>query len=288
MKNNSYKLNYSAAVILSALFFCDSAFSAVEIEVVNERFVDEEKHKYTIKGIYDDVKVHYTFHTDHTSEVTSGTSLISLDDGETFYIIAKDEDSDMNEKICLHTTSVEVSNLLGKYLLKITGRYNVKMSNPVVAKVFEKKSEDIHGLKTRNVRLKTTFNTSYDFLFFNDNLKVERILDVWLTPKISGINAKPLLQHVWKATGFPQMDEALKGTTSLLKGYRLRSALTQTVTDKKGEAVETKITTFVKSIKTIKKLPSKLFEIPTCTKVGSSDMEKSIEHMLFVISGKPL
>lgn len=285
-------MNHVAIFTLTAIlyFSCGSVFSAVEMEFVNERIIDGETHKYSVKGSFDGVKAHYAFHTDDNSEVTSGTSIISLDDGETYSIISEGESEygGVNEKNCHHTTSKEVSDMLGKFLLKITGRFNVKVTNPVVTKVFEKEAEEIHGLKTKHVRMKTTFNANYKFLFFNNKLKVERMLDVWLTPKIVGLDTKPLLQHVWKATGYPQMDEALKEASKSLKGYRLRSSLTQTITDKKGKATETKITTFVKYIKKIKELPNNLFATSGCTKVDSYTMEQNIQHMLFVIAGKPL
>lgn len=283
-------INYIKTAFTATIFLLvwTAANAAVEVEIVNERVVKNKKHVFIVKGIFDGEKVRYTFHTDDNSEIISGTSIISLDGGKTNYFIGIDEDSEDNEVVCHLWTNKESIEILGKYLLKVTGKFNVKVSDPVINKVFEKKAKAIHGLPTKHVRLKMNFNASYKFLFFDDILKVERKVDHWLTPKVEGIEAKPILQQSYRVTGYKQMDEVLNKVSKFLKGYKLRSEVVQTITDKKGKVKETRITQYIKSINTTNNLAEDAFKLPSCTKVDSYDMEQQVKHVLFVLAGKPL
>ena len=178
--------------------------------------------------------------------------------------------------------------MMGRYLLKTTNRFNINMTNPVVTKVFEKKVGDINGLPAKHVRMNAKFTASYNFLFFDNTLNVDRQIDTWLVPIIEGVETKPIFQRSWQITGYEQLDTALKGFSKSLKGYRVRNEVVQKITDKKGKESITKIVQHIKSIKKINRLPDNTFKIPECTKISSYEMEERVKHLIFLLAGKPL
>lgn len=275
-------MNRKWFVYIGAFFYMSSAQAGIEIELLNERTVKEKKHDFTVKILLEGKKARYTFHTDYSSDVVSGSYLLSLDGGKSAYFVDAQEDT------CHKWSNQEFIQMIGKYLFKITGRFNVKVSEPEFSKIFEKDAEKIHDLPVKHIRIKAGFTVSYKFIFFKDNLQVERISDTWLTPNIGDIQTKPLLQQNVQTTGFQKLDKVFLEAANVLTGYQLRNELTQTVTNKKGEKTVTKIIQQVKSIKQRENFPDNTFKLPECTEIDSYDMEDRVEDLLLVIAGEPL
>lgn len=282
---NYIKLFFISVVIL---LYCDNAFSATELEFINERTIKGKKYTYTVTGLFEGKKARYTFQTEDGAGFVSGTYLLSNDGGKTTYFITDNEDIDEDEKICHQWTNREFVQILGKYLLKTTKSFNVKITNPSVTKVFEKETDDVNGLPAKHIRLNAKFTASYKFLLFDNILNVERQIDSWVVPKIEGVETKPILQRSWQISGYNQFDKVLKDTAESIKGYRVRNVIAQTITDKKGKKSVTKIVQHIKSIKKTDKLSEDVFKIPSCTKISSYDMEVRAKHFISLLAGDPL
>lgn len=274
-------LRYSILAVI-CISYMGLAHSATEIEIANERTIKGKKHIYTIIGIFQGTNSRYTFHTDDSSGISSGTYLISHDGGKSAYFVNTEDNT------CHQWTNQEFVEMLGEFLLKTTNKFNVKVTEPVIIKELEQQGDEFLGLPTTHIRIKVNFTTSYKFLFFDDTLKVERLINTWLTPQIEGVDTQPLLQRSWQTTGFKEVDRALSGLSRSLSGYRLRSDIVQTMTNTKGKQSSTHITQYIKSIKELDKLPDNSFKIPACNKIDSYEMKKQVKQLLMVLAGKPL
>lgn len=280
------KVSLRLLIFVFSFSLCSVVFSAAEIELENIRTVNDVSNRFSVNALYDGDKARLTFHTNDASGVVSGTYLLSIDGGKTIYLISDNEENE--ETTCYKWSNQDFVHVLGKYMFKITNRYNINVSDPVTTKVFEKDAEKIHGLPTKHIRITSKFNANYTFLFFSDELKIERQFDAWVTPLIEGVKTKPILQRTWQATGYRQVDKMLIEISELLNGYVMRSELVQTITDKDGEKTITRIVQNINSVKLVDSFPVDTFKLPACEKSDSGDMEKRAEHLLFVMFGQPL
>ena len=276
---NTYK---SSCILAATILYAVAVQAAVEVEVFNERIIDDKSYTYSIKILYEGKKSRYTFYTGDDAKIAHGSYLISLDAGESAYFI------DSEENTCHKWTNQELVKILGSYLLKTTQRFNVKVSAPKITRVSEEDSPSLHGLPIKHIRIKADLVVSYKFLLFDDTLQVERISDNWISPGIPGIETKPLYMRTWQVTGFQQADDVLDNASRYLPGYRMRTEILQTVTNKKNKKKQTKIIQYVKSIRQVENLEESLFVIPDCERIGSDQMEQRVKSLLLLIAGKPL
>ncbi len=255
------------------------AHAATEVEIITERIADGEKQAYTINAVFQGKKSRYSFHPQNDADSDSGTYLLSLDGEETAYFL------DTNENSCYHWNNEELAQSLSSFLLKTTDRFKVKTTDGEIVKVFEKDVESIHGLPAKHIRINIRFTTSYKYMFFKDKLESERITDIWVTPNIEGIDAQPLFQSSGEYTGNKKLDQNIRTIIGPDAKHRLRSEVTQTTIDKKGEESSIKLLQYVKSITEIEEFPDENIDFSSCINVDSKMMEKTFKALLKELLG---
>lgn len=269
------KINYLAIALL--LFSIGQAHGATEVELVNERTLDGEKQMFTIKALYDGRKSRYTFHRPDDKKVGNGSYLFSLDSGKTYHYI------DTNENICRQWDSEELANTLSQFLLKTTDKYNVKASDLEIKIILVEPADAMHGLETRHIRIKINYTASYKYLLFKGHYRIEREVDLWVTPKRENID--PVLQKIWQYTGNDELDQKIQdivGPEDVT--YLLRSDIQQTRIDKKGEQSNMTMHQYIDSITEIDNLPDRTFVMPDCRNVDSKQMKKKFTELLKKLS----
>lgn len=266
------KITYGVITLL--VFYLGQAYGATEVELVNERTVDGEKQMYTVNALYQEDKSRYTFHDQDGNGVAEGSYLLSLDGGKTAYYI------DTKENTCHQWNNEELVETLSQFLLKTAGRFNIKASDLEISKLFEKPADTIHGFETKHIRIKLRYTASYRYLLFRGRYQIERLADIWVTPKMENIDSAPIFQATWQHTGNDELDRQIQSMLGPDTNYRLRSEIQQTRTDKKGKQSNLQITQYIKSVTEINDLPDDTFHVPDCRKVDSDQMEKKFKALL--------
>lgn len=266
------KIIYGLITLL--VFHLGEAYGATQVELVNERTVDGEKHVYTVKALYQNAKSRYTFHEQDNAEVGEGSYLLSLDGGKTVYFI------DKNENTCHQWSNEEFVKTLSQFLLKTTGRFNVKSSDLEISKVFEKPADPIHGLQTKHIRIKFHYTASYRYLLFKGRYRIDRLVDIWVTPEFGNIVTTPIFQAAWQHTGNDELDQHIQDVLGPDAIYRLRIETQQTRTDKKGKQTKVEALQFIRSITEVNDLPDDTFQVPECHEVDSDQMKRKFEALL--------
>lgn len=268
------KKRHSIAVCLMMLL-ASRAYSATEVEFINERTVDGEKQSYIINAIFQGLKSRYTFHNPEESGAGGQGYLLSLDGGETAYFI------DADENTCRQWRNDELAETLSDFLLETSDKFNIKTRDGEFNKVFEKEAADIHGQAVKHIRLQLNFTGSYKYLLFKDTVEVKRTVDMWVTPALEFLDAQSFLQKSWEHTGDEKLDQAIQAFTGKAnESHRLRSEIKQTMTDKKGKVSNTQILQYVQSIRQLDDLPDREFQLPDCHNTDSVEMEKKFKALL--------
>jgi len=251
------------------------ARAATELEMVNKRTVDGETQTYLINALYQNGSSRYTLHDPENDETGVGIYLLSIDGGKTAHYI------DTNENICHRWTNAEFSENLGAFLLQSTDKFNVKTSDLELIKLSEEPAEPIHGFQTTHYRYALNFNASYKYMLFKGEYALERRVDYWAVPEYEAVVGEvPLFQSFWQHTGHDRVDQQISSFVKSNTGFRLRSEVLQTRTNKKGEASSTKIVQLVKTLKEIENLPADTFQVPECRDVGAKKMNKKFKALL--------
>jgi len=261
-------------VVSLILSYMGLAFGATEVELVNERIADGKKKAYTIKALFLGQKSRYTFYTEEDAKIGNGTYMLSLDGGGTVYYI------DRNSNTCYHGSSEEVLEISSNFMLKTTDKFKLKIQEGEIRKVLEEDAGAIHGLPTKHTLITIGFTASYKYMLFNNKYKVKRVVDVWVTPKIAGINDQGIFQRAWEYTGDEELDQELRAIIGTGNNYRLRSEINQTMVDKKGKESSAQILQYVKSITEIDDLPEDAFRLPECKEIDAKKMEKNFKALL--------
>ncbi len=257
------------------LVLLSPAQAATEVELINERTVDGETHSYIINSVYQGNNSRFTLHDPDDSTTGAGVYVLSNDGGKTAFYI------DTNDNNCHRWTNEEFTQNLSTFLLESKRKFNVKVSDLNVDKLLEEPSESMLDLPTTHVRYALSFNASYKYMFFKGQYAVERQTDYWTTPKIESITTPiPLFQNIGQHAGEGQVDQQLSDIFASNVGFRLRSELLQTTTDKKGKKSSTKMVQYIKTLNEVENLPDNTFDVPDCEGVGAKKMEKKFNALL--------
>jgi hypothetical protein len=220
--------NISGLIFAMLLLQIFPVQAATEVELVNERTVDGQTSSFIINGLYQNDHSRFTMHDPDVSATGAGIYVLSNDGGKTAFYV------DTNENICHRWTHEEFTQTLSAFLLESSGKFNVNVSDLKFVKLLEEPSESMHGLPTTLARYTLSFNASYKYAFFKGRYILERQADYWTTPNIESINAPiSLFQNIGQRTGKEQIDRELSDAFGSNSGFRMRSEILQTRTDKK-------------------------------------------------------
>ena len=260
--------------VFLAISLVSESYGAIEIETTTERTIDGDKQTYIVHTLLQGLNSRLTFQSPNDADAAKGKYLLSLDGGKTAHYV------DTIENTCHQLSTSELGQALGDFMLKTSDRFKIKISDPLLQKVFEKTAEPILGYKVNHIRMELKFNASYKYLLFKDNYNVERSADYWVTYENVNVEATPLYQLMWQYIGSEDFNQQIQKLVRTDIQFLLRSEIDQTMIDKKGKLSRVQIMQYVKSIKEIPDVTPDRFVLPDCKDVGSEEMEKKFKALL--------
>ena len=265
-------------LVIAVIFLMqiDLSWAATEIVFINERTKDGEQNTFTVNlFVQDNVsRIHFK-NSDAEGETADSYFLKKIDSDTVFYI-------NKAKNTCDQWAKGAFSQAFSRIMLNIKRKAKVKVTEKNIQKVLDQPAANMLGLQTKQIAIKINFRSTYKYLLFKDDMKVERMLNYWVTPDLENIDILSLFQKIGESTGDVVQDQELRDIFAATGAdYRLKDEIIQTTTDKKGKQSTITILQYMQSIEDVPDLPDESLQTPSdCKLIESGDIEKKLKALI--------
>ncbi len=202
----------------------------------------------TIKGVVDGERARFEFTTSGNPMMGTGTYLLTKDAGKTVTMVSP------KDKTYMAWDLGALAGMAGA----IT---KMQYLNPKVELLEETKGEKILGYATTRYRFRTSYTMSMNVMGFQNTTETVQEQEIWAAPalKDAAFNFKGLQGGM--RVGDAALDKLLAAELGKIKGFPLKTVMTQTAKDARGKSSLTRMTMEVTSLNEVKPAVAQ-FEIP--------------------------
>lgn len=251
----------------------DTLRATIVTEIVEKDKKDKDTEIITIDG---DKKVRLELLGSEKKPSDKTPYLLTIDGGHTWVIGNK------AEAFCAQMETGEFFTYLGSLALKVEGIANLKITDPQVKKVHEKKGSKILDYPTTHVRLVTTAAGKAAVLFKKYDYKVHITDDIWFSTELEMHPVRKRWLEALSQSGYPQLDTLIDQWTAHLPGAILKQESVIKVTNviKSEEDIYSEKTRVV-NIEQLKPsdIPKQTFQMPKCKKISKKEMRETAKDL---------
>lgn len=209
-----------------------------------------------VEAWVDGAKAKIEFSESNNPMTPQGTYLLTLDGGETLFLVNPEEKTYTKWDLDALVQSV------GAAMDSMKGVVSFDISDPKVEKLLDEDGGTLLGMPTRHTRFRTTYSMQMRILGIKRNSDTETVQDMWTTTAVDEMALRVWLRKAPPSTGNEQLDKLMTSEVSRVEGLPLKIVVQSTSTSGKKNRTSTststtEVTTFEK-----RSVPGDTFQLP--------------------------